>query len=423
MDVAQAADHVIEIGPGSGANGGTIVFAGRFDQLLDQHDSATARFFRETVAPGQNEGTTASPSTGAGASTGTGSVSLPGSVSLSGCRHHNLQSISVEFPLGCLCVVTGVSGSGKTSLVEQTLYPALRRHIETGSAPTSSTRESSAATSVCGEFDELLVTGNLSGVELIDDRPLIASRRSSPVTWLKILTEIRSLFADTPDARNRNLTAAHFSFNTDAGGRCPKCSGTGFIEIDMQFMPDVSMTCPDCHGTRFLPHIREVTWRNRSIADVLAMTADEAFAFFRGERRIQKKLVALRDVGLGYLPLGQPLSTLSGGEAQRLKLAGHLAATRGAANLLILNEPATGLHPTDVQTLLDCLRRLLTAGHSLIVIEHHRDVILAADHVIDLGPAAGPDGGRIVARGTPNEIQQSPKSVTGSRLQHPHKTR
>ena len=191
----------------------------------------------------------------------------------------------------------------------------------------------------------------------------------------------------------------------------------------MQFMPDVSMTCPDCHGTRFLPHIREVTWRNRSIADVLAMTADEAFAFFRGERRIQKKLVALRDVGLGYLPLGQPLSTLSGGEAQRLKLAGHLAATRGAANLLILNEPATGLHPTDVQTLLDCLRRLLTAGHSLIVIEHHRDVILAADHVIDLGPAAGPDGGRIVARGTPNEIQQSPKSVTGSRLQHPHKTR
>ena len=404
-DVARAADHVIEIGPGSGASGGNVVFAGPFDRLLERPDSATAKHFRETA--------TSTP----GANAVSHATQVGGSVSLTGCRHHTLQNVSVEFPLGCLCVVTGVSGSGKTSLVEQTLYPALRRHLETEAARDSSNTVASATASVGGEFDELLVMGDLSGVELIDDRPLIASRRSSPVTWLKILAEIRSLFADTPDARNRNLTAAHFSFNTDAGGRCPKCSGTGFIEIDMQFMADVTMTCPDCHGTRFLPHILEVAWRNRSIADVLAMTADEAFAFFRGERRIQKKLVALRDVGLGYLPLGQPLSTLSGGEAQRLKLAGHLAATRGAGNLLILNEPTTGLHSEDVQTLLDCFRRLLTAGHSLIVIEHHRDVILAADHVIDLGPDAGPNGGRIVATGTPAELQQSPDSITGSCLQ------
>ena len=404
-DVARAADHVIEIGPGSGASGGNVVFAGLFDRLLEEPESATAKHFRETA--------TSTPDANAVSH----AIESAGSVSLTGCRHHTLQNVSVEFPLGCLCVVTGVSGSGKTSLVEQTLCPALRRHLETEAARDSSNAVASATASVGGEFDELLVMGDLSGVELIDDRPLIASRRSSPVTWLKILAEIRSLFADTPDARNRNLTAAHFSFNTAAGGRCPKCSGTGFIEIDMQFMADVTMTCPDCHGTRFLPHILEVAWRNRSIADVLAMTADEAFAFFRGERRIQKKLVALRDVGLGYLPLGQPLSTLSGGEAQRLKLAGHLAATRGAGNLLILNEPTTGLHPADVQTLLDCFRRLLTAGHSLIVIEHHRDVILAADHIIDLGPDAGPNGGCIVATGTPAEIQQSPDSITGSWLQ------
>jgi excinuclease ABC subunit A len=401
IDVAQAADHVIEIGPGSGASGGNVVFAGELDRLIEQPESATAKRYRETA--------TSTPDVNAVSN----ATQTAGSVSLTGCRHHTLQNVSAEFPLGCLCVVAGVSGSGKTSLVEQTLYPALRRHLDAEAARESSNTPASATASVGGEFDELLVTGNLSGVELIDDRPLIASRRSSPVTWLKILAEIRSLFADTPDARNRNLTAAHFSFNTDAGGRCSKCSGTGFIEIDMQFMADVTMTCPDCHGTRFLPHILEVAWRNRSIADVLAMTADEAFAFFRGERRIQKKLVALRDVGLGYLPLGQPLSTLSGGEAQRLKLAGHLAATRGAGNLLILNEPTTGLHPEDVQTLLDCFRRLLTAGHSLIVIEHHRDVILAADHIIDLGPDAGPNGGRIVATGTPAEIQQSPDSVMG----------
>ena len=403
-DVARAADHVIEIGPGSGASGGNVVFAGPFDRLLEQPESATAKHFREmaTSVPEADGDPNATPAAG--------------SVSLTGCRHHTLQNVSVEFPLGCLCVVTGVSGSGKTSLVEQTLYPALRRRLATEVACESSNTPASATASVGGEFDELLVTGNLSGVELIDDRPLIASRRSSPVTWLKILAEIRSLFADTPDSRNRNLTAAHFSFNTDAGGRCPKCSGTGFIEIDMQFMADVTMTCPDCHGTRFLPHILEVAWRNRSIADVLAMTADEAFAFFRGERRIQEKLVALRDVGLGYLSLGQPLSTLSGGEAQRLKLAGHLAATRGAGNLLILNEPTTGLHPADVQTLLDCFHRLLTAGHSLIVIEHHRDVIHAADHVIDLGPGGGSNGGRIIATGAPDEVQRSPESVTGSWL-------
>ena len=405
LDLARSADHVNEIGPGSGSAGGNVVFAGHFDDLLEVSDSATAGYFRAESPEPQRESAT------------TDASKCTSTISLTGCRHHTLQNLSVDFPLGCLCVVTGVSGSGKTSLVEQTLYPAVRRHLDTSFAANSTAPEKRDSQSQdCGEFDQLTIDGPLSGVELVDDRPLVASRRSSPVTWLKILGEIRTLFADTPDARNRNLTTAHFTFNTDAGGRCPKCAGTGFIEIDMQFMADVTMTCPDCHGTRFLPHILEVTWRNRSIADVLAMTADEAFAFFRGERRIQKKLVALRDVGLGYLPLGQPLSTLSGGESQRLKLAGHLASTKGASNLLILNEPTTGLHPLDVQNLLECFRRLLTAGHSLIVIEHHRDVILAADHVIDLGPGAGPSGGRVIAAGTPDKIQHVQDSETGAWL-------
>ncbi len=386
-DFVRAADHVIEIGPGSGASGGEVVFAGSFQQLLNQPESLTAEHLRDdsgTPQP-QNKPT--------------------GSIRIDGCRQHNLQDISVEFPLGCLCVVTGVSGSGKTSLVEQTLYPALCAQFN--KEVPSHNRDT---------FDSLQINGELTSVHLVDDRPLKASRRSSAVTWLKILTDIRSLFADTPDARNRNLTAAHFSFNSDSGGRCPKCTGTGIVEIDMQFMADVTMTCPDCHGTRYLPHILEIGWRNRTIADVLAMTVDEAFGFFRGERRIQKKLVALRDVGLGYLPLGQPLSTLSGGEAQRLKLAGHLAATKGTGSLLILNEPTTGLHPVNVKQLLDCFHRLLSAGHSLIVIEHHLDVIQAADHLIDIGPCAGPDGGRVVATGTPREIASSGSSPTSRAL-------
>lgn len=405
LDVARAADHVIEIGPGSGASGGQVVFSGPLDELLRQPGSATAACFRKRrnyAADDDQQPPELRP---------------VGTIKLTGCQHHTLQNVSVEFPLGCLCVVTGVSGSGKTSLVEQTLYPALQSRLEAESSAGIEPSPQPATTSqYCGEFDELRIDGSLASVQLVDDRPLIASRRSSPVTWLKILGEIRSLFADMPDARNRNLTAAHFSFNTDAGGRCPKCAGTGFVTIDMQFMADVTMTCPDCHGTRFLPHIQDVRWRNRSIADVLAMTVDEAFAFFRGERRIQKKLIALRDVGLGYLPLGQPLSTLSGGEAQRLKLAGHLASTTGIGSLLILNEPTTGLHPADVARLLDCFRRLLATGHSLIVIEHQLDVILAADHLIDLGPGAGPAGGRIVATGPLDQILAAPGSRTGQWL-------
>jgi excinuclease ABC subunit A len=374
-DFIRAADHVIEIGPGSGASGGEVVFADSIQQLLKQQESPTAECLRSDSRPARSQNRPA------------------GTIRLEGCRHHNLRNVSVEFPLGCLCVVTGVSGSGKTSLVEQTLYPALSAQFDADGPPDG-----------CGVFDKLQVDGDLNAVHLVDDRPLKASRRSSPVTWLKLLTDIRTLFADTPDARNRNLTAGHFSFNSDSGGRCPKCAGTGIVEIDMQFMADVTMTCPDCHGTRYLPHILEVSWRNRTIADVLAMTVDEAFGFFRGERRIQKKLVALRDVGLGYLPLGQLLSTLSGGEAQRLKLAGRLAATKGTGSLLILNEPTTGLHPVNVRQLLDCFHRLLSAGHSLIVIEHHRDVIQAADHLIDMGPSAGPHGGRVIAAGTPAEV-------------------
>jgi excinuclease ABC subunit A len=256
----------------------------------------------------------------------------------------------------------------------------------------------------------------VSSVELIDDRPLVGSRRSNPATWLKVFDEIRRLFAETEDARNRNLTVSQFSFNTDSGGRCNKCDGTGRVEIDMQFLADVSMTCPDCSGTRYLPHILEVQWRARTIADVLAMTAAEAFLFFRGQPKIQKRLRSLKDVGLDYLTLGQPLATLSGGESQRLKLAACLASSSRTGSLLLMNEPTTGLHPADVARLLECFDGLLSVGHSLVVIEHNLDVIRHADHVIDMGPEAGPDGGRVVATGSVAEIVACSESITGQYL-------
>lgn len=373
-----AADYRIELGPGAGGDGGLVTFFGvPSDSPPETEDS---RYARERCSPA-------------------------GHLRIENCTHHTLQNVSVEIPLGCLCVVTGVSGAGKSSLIEQTLYPALcdALHIP-------------CSVSEPGSFDQLAGDDRIGDVQLVSAERLTGGRRSNVATWLKLFDAIRQLFAETQEAVSRNLTAATFSFNTESGGRCRHCRGTGSVEIDMQFLSDVVMTCPECHGTRYQRGILDVTWRGRSIADVLEMTAEEAFSFFRGQSRIQKKLQSVKEVGLGYLRLGQPLSTLSGGEAQRLKLASSLAATGRTSSLLILSEPATGLHPSDTDRLLQCFDRLLAVGHSLLVVEHNLQVIRSADHIIELGPEAGPGGGQVVATGSVEKIRACPESLTGRSL-------
>lgn len=402
-----AADHVLDIGPAAGQDGGHVVYSGNPDRLAGVEESATGRWLASTL--GENKiGNEGSQQADANRRTATGWLQLRNA----SC--HNVRDCSVDIPLGCLCVVTGVSGAGKSSLIENVLFSAICQELG-----------QSCSIDEVGEYSELNGMNLVSSVELIDDRPLVGSRRSNPATWLKVFDEIRRLFAETEDARNRNLTASQFSFNTDSGGRCNKCDGTGRVEIDMQFLADVSMTCTDCGGTRYLPHILEVQWRARTIADVLAMTAAEAFLFFRGQPKIQKRLRSLKDVGLEYLTLGQPLATLSGGESQRLKLAACLASSSRTGSLLIMNEPTTGLHPADVARLLECFDGLLSVGHSLVVIEHNLDVIRRADHIIDMGPEAGPGGGQVVATGSVADIATCSESITGQYLRNsqPHRSK
>jgi excinuclease ABC subunit A len=393
-----AADHVLDIGPGAGQQGGQLVFSGLPDALADVNESATGQWLAGITAA-------AKPGSKAMVTTERTRRAATGWLQLRGAVCHSVNDVSVDVPLGCLCVVTGVSGAGKSSLIEKTLAPAVCEKLNLP-----------CQIDHAGQYSELKGTEQVSSVELVDDRPLAGTRRSNPATWLKVFDEIRRLFAETEDARNRNLTVSQFSFNTDSGGRCNKCEGTGRVEIDMQFLADVSMTCPECNGTRYQPHILEVQWRARTIADVLAMTAAEAFSFFRGQSKIQKRLRSLKEVGLDYLTLGQPLATLSGGEAQRLKLAACLASSSRTGSLLIMNEPTTGLHPADVTRLLECFDGLLSVGHSLVVIEHNLDVVGHADHIIDMGPEAGPGGGRIVATGSVADIVACPESITGRYL-------
>ena len=323
-------------------------------------------------------------------------------VTVKGARGNNLKSIDVTFPLGVLTVVTGVSGSGKSTLINETLFPALNQHssgLPTTSAP----------------FDELIVAGEVAQVVLLDQSPLARSARSNPATHLKAFGEIRRTFAATHEAKVRNYDAGRFSFNVD-GGRCNTCRGNGFLTIDMQFLPDVRLRCRECQGTRYRPEILEVTYRGKNIAEVLDLTAREALSFFRNRPKVQARLRPMLDIGLDYLRLGQPLSTLSGGEAQRLKLASFLARTLralkrpGAAphTVFLLDEPAAGLHPIDVLKLVEALGSLVERGHSVIVVEHSPEVMMSADWVIDMGPGAGDEGGRVVAQGTPEEVAKAP---------------
>ena len=382
-----AADHVIDLGPGAGEEGGRVLYQGPTAGLADADDSASADCFagRDAIAvPGRRR------------------PLKQGKLVLSGASCHNLRNLTVEFPLGVLCVVTGVSGAGKSSLVQHSLYRALKK---TGRAPRVGG----------GSLPTIQGASQINEVVLMDQEPLTRSSRSNPATYLKVYDDIRKVFAETVDARIHNFPPGHFSFN-QPGGRCETCAGQGSLSVDMQFLADVTMTCPECQGSRFKKEILDIKVRSLNIAEVLNLTAREAFRFFRTQPMVERRLKYLLDVGLDYLRLGQPADTLSGGESQRLKLAGHLASSRKSRCLFLLMEPTIGLHPADVARLLECFDHLLAAGHSLIVIEHNLDVIKCADHVIDLGPGAGPLGGNVVAVGTPEEIAAASESATGTCL-------
>ncbi|MGD9646255.1 MAG: excinuclease ABC subunit UvrA, partial [Pirellulales bacterium] len=383
----RAADQLVEIGPGAGERGGQLVFQGTPDEIVVAPKSVTGDYLagrRSTSAPQRRR------------------PARSGAIRLTGARGHNLQNLTVEFPLGLLCVVTGVSGAGKSTLVEDTLYPALcRRKRKEAPKPL--------------DFDDVFGDGQLDDVAMVDQSPIGRSARSNPVTYVKAFDEIRAVFADTLDAKVRNYSASHFSFNAEAG-QCPGCQGAGQIEIDMQFMADVYMRCGQCHGARYRREILDVRYRGRNIAEVLSMTVREAFTFFRGHTKVQARLKRLMSVGLDYLRLGQPANTLSGGESQRLKLAAYLAAVRRGRTLFVLDEPTTGLHFADIVQLLDCFDALLEVGHSLVVVEHDMQVLKAADYIIDLGPGAADEGGRVVAAGTPEAVAQTAGSITGRYL-------
>ena len=383
----RAADQVIEIGPGAGERGGRVVFQGTPQEMEQSPNSLTGEYLsgrRGAIAGGSRR------------------PPNHGWIRLAGARGNNLQGVTVEFPLGLLCLVTGVSGSGKSTLVQDTLYPALCRRLRKD-APKPH------------PLDDVYGDGQIDDVVMVDQSPIGRSPRSNPVTYLKAFDEIRAVFADTVEARTRNYDAGHFSFNVD-GGRCSACHGDGCVQIDMQFLADVYMKCSQCGGTRYRDEILDVTYRGRNIAEVLEMTVREAFTFFRGQPKVQARLKRLIDVGLDYVRLGQPANTLSGGEAQRLKLAGYMSSAKRGRCLFLLDEPTTGLHFSDVVQLLDCFDALLAVGHSLIVVEHNLQMMTAADYIIDLGPGAAEEGGRVVAKGTPEMVARSHGSVTGGFL-------
>jgi len=407
-----AVDRIIEIGPAAGADGGNVVFDGILVEMKKDKASVTARFLQHISKEGSPQ-----------ANAGVGNVSIAkgkkkaglkaasrsssrrkptGWLELNGATGNNLKNVSVKVPTGVLCLVTGVSGSGKSSLIRQTLYPALWNQLSDkliDGLPLKSI-------SVPQQIDEVI---------MIDDSPIGRSPRSNPVTYLKAFEPIRALFASTLEAKARNFTAGSFSFNVD-GGRCTKCQGDGSLSIDMQFMPDVYMQCPECQGTRYQKELLEVTVRDKSIHEVLGLTVRQAFGFFRGHSKIQSRLKPLIDVGLEYVNLGQGAPTLSAGESQRLKLAAYLGVARKKQTLFILDEPSTGLHPIDIQKLIECFSALLDVGHSLLVIEHNTQLMSAADYIIDVGPESSDEGGTIVAAGAPEELVECVESVTGQYL-------
>jgi excinuclease ABC subunit A len=386
-DMIRVADAVVDMGLGAGEQGGRIVFSGTLPALLQEPRSLTAKYLRDELAipvpPMRRKPTNQK-------------------LKVLGASEHNLKNIDVEIPLGMLTVVTGVSGSGKSTLVHDVIYAALKRAKGDWDRRIGAHRKLEGA-----EF--------VTDVVLVDQAPIGRTPRSNPVTYLKAFDPIRELFAATKDARSRGLTASHFSFNVP-GGRCEACEGEGEVKVEMQFLADVFVPCEQCEGKRFKPQVLEVRYRGRSVDQVLDMTVREALTFFSSSPKVLRRLQVLDEIGLGYLRLGQPATTLSGGEAQRIKIAAHLSSHTGDRVLYILDEPTTGLHFDDIAKLLAACKKLIQAGHSLLVIEHNLDVIKTADWIIDLGPEGGEEGGQLVAAGTPEQIAKIEASHTGRYL-------
>jgi excinuclease ABC subunit A len=386
-DMIRVADQVVDMGLGAGEQGGRVIYSGSCEGLLKDPRSLTARYLRDELAipipPNRRR---------------------PGvqKLRILGASEHNLKNIDVEIPLGVLACVTGVSGSGKSTLVHDVIYAAVKR--------------------AKGDWDRGVgLHKALEGAEfitdavMVDQQPIGRTPRSNPVTYLKAFDPIRELFAETKDAKTRGLTASHFSFNVP-GGRCEACEGEGVVRVEMQFLADVFVPCEQCDGKRFRPQVLEVRYKGKNVDQVLDLTVREALTFFSGAPKVLRRLQVLDEIGLGYLRLGQPATTLSGGEAQRIKIAAHLGSQSGERMLYVLDEPTTGLHFDDIVKLLAAFRKLLHAGHSLLVIEHNLDVLKTADWIIDLGPEGGEDGGYLVGAGSPEQVARLEGSHTGQHL-------
>ena len=386
-DMIAVADYVVDMGLGAGEHGGRVIYAGSLAGLIDDPRSLTAKYLRGElqipVPASRRKGT-------------------PQRLRLVGAREHNLKDVDIEIPLNALTCITGVSGSGKSTLVHDVLYAALKRGKGDWDRKVGFHRRLEGA-----EF--------LTDVVLVDQTPIGRTPRSNPVTYLKAFDPIRELLAATKDARAKGLTASHFSFNVP-GGRCEACQGEGEVKVEMQFLADVYVPCEHCDGKRFKANVLDVRYKGRNVTQILDLTVREALQFFSGSLKVLRRLQVLDEIGLGYLRLGQPATTLSGGEAQRVKIAAHLASHGGERLLYILDEPTTGLHFDDIAKLLTAFRKLLEAGSTLVVIEHNLDVIKTADWIIDLGPEGGEAGGRLVAMGTPEQVAHVDASYTGRYL-------
>jgi excinuclease ABC subunit A len=389
-DTIRAADWVVEMGPGAGIHGGKVVAEGTVEEILNHPDCLTGQFLsgrRQIALPQRRR-------------TGNGR-----SLEVRGARENNLRNLDVSIPLGLLVCVSGASGSGKSSLINEILFKRLYAHfVDSRTLP--------------GEHDAVLGIEHLTDVIRIDQAPIGRTPRSNPATYVGFYDNIRQLFADTPEAQSRGYTAARFSFNVK-GGRCEECAGHGVVTERLSFMADMEIPCETCKGTRYNAETLEILYHGKTISEVLDLSIEEGVCFFSDHPAIGRKIDMLNQLGLGYLTLGQSATTLSGGEAQRVKLATELGKLkRGGHILYILDEPTTGLHLADIQRLLECLDRLVEAGHTVLVIEHNMDVIKTADWVIDLGPEGGHSGGEIVAMGTPEQVAQHPDSHTGRFLRH-----
>ncbi len=400
-EVMRSADHIIDLGPGAGENGGRIIFEGSYGQLIaDVSNSLTSKYLRGDLKTSHlHERRTINPKR---------------VIRFLGAQAHNLKNIDVAIPLNMMVAITGVSGSGKSTLVHDVIYQSLAKRMNREDAPSDTAEEWATPVEklTCRKVERADL---LTEVILVDQSPIGRTPRSNPVTYIKAFDTIRELFASTTEADRRGYAAGHFSFNIP-GGRCETCQGDGTVTVEMQFLADVELICDDCKGTRFKQSVLDVKYHGLSIHEVLQLTVKEAISFFSATPKLVARLKVLNDVGLGYLRLGQSATTLSGGEAQRVKLAAHLAQATSEGTLYIFDEPTTGLHFDDIAKLLDAFERLLRSGASILIIEHNVEVIRRADWVIDLGPEGGDRGGRIVAEGTPEQIAEVAESYTGRYL-------